>query len=390
MRIHFKKSDLVEAAAVAQSVASPQSTVAILSHILIKGEHENLATLTATDFDTRVRVEVPAEVSAKGSVTVPARTFYDLVKELPEDADIIVEANGRGVEVRCRDIRCELAAMPADDFPLWPEMEPKLSFEMPQKQMKSVLDRVLFAIALRDPRKALQGALFEIRKNNLTVVSTDGKILACIKNEIAVEKPPKEFSAIVPRKLLDELDRNLNDEGTVAVALNDKQVAFRLSSIEYLSNQIEGKYPDYEVVIPKQFARKFRIQKPPLLAAIRRAAIFTDQKQNSILFHFKGDKLELSAETYDRGKFVEELPAVQEGGDEFKIGFNYRFLLDVLKVLDAEEILLQANQSHLPAVVQVEDRRDCLYVIMPIRLPDPVTVSATGGDADDEEEESEK
>jgi DNA polymerase-3 subunit beta len=367
MRIQFKASDLVRGAEVAQSVANPQSTMPILAQILIKGEHTNLATLTAMDFDVRVRVEVPAEVETKGEITVPARTFYDFVRELPSDSDVLIESVGEKVTVRCRDIRGEMATMPAEDFPIWPEMEPKLEFELAQKDLQQVLDRVLFTIPVRDVRKQLIGALFEIRKNTLTVVGTDGKVLACVRQTIASEKAPKEFNAIVPRKLLEELDRNLGSEGLVTAAFNEKQVSFRLGNILYLSNQIEGTYPDYHQVIPKQFARKFHIQKPPLLAAIRRAAIFTDQRQSSIVMQFRGDKVAILADSYDRGRFYEELPAVVEGGD-FRIGFNYKFLQDVLKALPYEEVLLQANQSITPAIWRAEANDDCFYVVMPIKI----------------------
>lgn len=367
MRIQFKAADLVRGAEVAQSVANQQSTIPILAQILIKGEHTNQATLTAMDYDVRVRVEVPADVETKGAITVPARTFYDFVRELPADADVVIEAAGEKVTVRCREIRGEMATMPAEDFPHWPEMEPKLEFEVAQKDLQQVLDRVLFTVPVRDMRKQLLGALFEIRKTTLTVVGTDGKILACVRQSIASEKPVKEFNAIVPRKLLEELDRNLGNEGLVSAAFNEKQVSFRLGNILYVSNQIEGTYPDYHVVIPKQFARKFHVQKPPLLAAIRRAAIFTDQRQSSIVLNFSNDKVAVSADSYDRGRFYEELPAVIEGGD-FRIGFNYKFLQDVLKALPYEEVLLQANRSESPAIWRAEANDDCFYVVMPVKI----------------------
>lgn len=387
MRIQFKASDLANGAAVAQSVANVQSTMPILAHILIAGEHNNLASLTATDFDVRVRVEVPAEVEHKGQITVPARTFYDFVRELPGDADVLVEASGEKVSLQCREIRCEMATMPADDFPRWPDMEGKIQFEIGQKDLKQTLDKVLFAVPVRDNRRTLLGAFFEVRKTTLTVVGTDGKILACLRQTIAADKAPKEFNAIVPRKMLDELDRNLEDEGVVTVAFNEKQVSFRLGNILYVSNQIDGTYPDYQQVIPKQFARRFHIQKPPLLAAIRRAAIFSDQRQSSVVLDFRGDKVAVQADSYDRGRFHEELPAVVEGGD-FRIAFNYKFVQDVLKALPGEEVLLQANQSALPAIWRTEANDDCFYVVMPVKIQERTeieeTVSAYEEDSSDE------
>ena len=141
MRIRFKKSDLLPAAAIVQSVANPQSTLPILSNVLITTDHDNIATLSATDYETRVRIEVAAEVEKKGAATVPARTFYDLIKELPEDGEVMFEAKEKGAHIKCRDIRAELATMPARDFPKWPELEPTVSFDLPQRDLRRLLDQ---------------------------------------------------------------------------------------------------------------------------------------------------------------------------------------------------------------------------------------------------------
>jgi DNA polymerase-3 subunit beta len=369
MRIRFKKADLLSAASVVQSVANPQSTLPILSNVLITTEHENVVSLSATDFETRVRIEVAAEVEKKGSATVPARTFYDLVKELPDDSDVLVEVKDKSATIRCREIRCELACMPARDFPKWPDMDAKVAFDVAQKDMKSLLDKVLFAVPVRDPRKVLLGALFEVRKGVLTAVATDGKILACVKLPLTGEKVPKELNVVVPHKLLDELSRNLREEGVVNMAFDERQVSFRMENIQYLSNQVEGKYPNHEGVTPKEFSREFRFQRPPMLSAIRRASILSDIKQNSITLVFSGDQVSVEAECYDRGKIHEEMPAVVDG-DDFRIVFNYKFVQEALKALDREEILLLANQSSLPAVLRAADVPENFYVVMPIKLQD--------------------
>ncbi len=377
MRIQFKASDLVRGAEVAQSVANPQSTIAAFSTILMTAEHNNLVTLAAVDYDVRVRVDVPAEVETKGKITVPARTFYDLVRELSPDADVIVEATDERVKVRCGSTDCEMASINPEDFPVWPEMEPTLEFDIPQKELKAVLDRVLLAVPVRDTRKALLGALFEVQKSTLSVVGTDGKILACIRQAISAEKSPKDFKGIVPRKLLEELNRHLSDQGAARVAFNDKQVSFQLGNIFYVSNQVEGKYPDYQQVIPKQFARRFCIQKPPLLTSIKRAAIFADQRQSSVILSFKTDEpgqnqyVTILADSPEKGRFRDKLPAVVEGGN-FRIAFNYKFLQDVLKVLPGEEVVLQANQNSTPAIWKSTSTDDCFYVIMPVKIVEQV------------------
>lgn len=369
MRIRFKKTDLLPAAAIVQSVANPQSTLPILSNVRINTEHDNLVNFWATDYETRVRISVPAEVEAKGEITVPARTFYDLIKELPEDGEVILEATGRGATIRCRDIRAELATMPARDFPAWPEMHTKASFDIPQRDLKQVLSKVLFAVPVRDPRKALLGSLFEIRNDSLTAVATDGKILAHTKIPLQAtfEGQPDDLNVIIPHKIMDELNRTLADEGSVNVAFDDKQVSFRLSRIEYVSNQVDGKYPNYHAVVPKEFSRELRFQKPPMLAAIRRAAILSDIKNSAVTVHFQEDRVSIEAENYDKGRIHEEIPAVVQGED-FKIVFNYKFLQEVMKAIDKEEVVLQVNQPTTPAVFRGADEDSYFYLVMPIKL----------------------
>lgn len=369
MRIRFKKADLLPAAAIVQSVANPQSTLPILSNVRINTEHDNLVNFWATDYETRVRISVPAEVETKGEITVPAKTFYDLVKELPEDGEVILEASGRGATITCRDIRAELATMPARDFPAWPEMQTKASFDVPQADLKQVLQKVLFAVPVRDPRKVLLGALFEIRTDSLAAIATDGKILARMKIPLQAkfEGAADDLNVIIPHKIMDELNRTLGDDGSVNVSFDDKQVAFRLNRIEYVSNQVDGKYPNYEAVVPKEFSRELRFQKPPMLAAIRRAAILSDIKNSAVTVHFHDDRVSIEAENYDKGRIHEEIPAVVQGED-FKIVFNYKFLQDVMKAIDKEEVVLQVNQPTTPAVFRGADEESYLYLVMPIKL----------------------
>ena len=369
MRIRFKKADLLPATAIVQSVANPQSTLPILSNVRISTEHDNLVSFWATDYETRVRIDVPATVEERGEITVPARTFYDLVKELPEDGEVTLEAGGKGATIKCREIRAELATMPARDFPAWPEMQTKATFDIPQKDLKQLLSKVLFAVPVRDPRKVLLGSLFEIRKDTVAAVATDGKILARTRLPLqaSMTDKPDDMNVIIPHKIMDELIRTLSDEGNVTISFDDRQVSFQLARIQYVSNQIDGKYPNYEAVVPKEFSRELRFQKPPMLSAIRRAAILSDIKNSAITVHFKGDTVSIEAESYDKGRIHEVIPAVADGED-FKIVFNYKFMQDVLKNIDKEEVVLQVNQPTTPAVFRGADEDSYFFLVMPIKL----------------------
>lgn len=369
MRVRFKKSDLVPATAIVQSVANPQSTLPILSNVYITTEHDNVVTMFATDYETRVKIEVPAEVSKKGAITVPAKMFNDLVKELPEDAEIHLEAREKSAALNCGGIRAELQCLPARDYPMPQELDPTMTFDLGQRELKTLIERVLFAVPTRDPRKVLMGALFEFRDGLLQAVATDGKILAFASQSVQSEFAPKDMSVIVHHKLLEELVKTLGDEGNVTVSFDDTQVAFRANNILLITNQIEGKYPNYEAVVPKRFARELRFRKAPMLAATRRASILSDIKNSSVSMHFHGETVSVEAESFDKGTISEEFPAVVEG-DDFRIVFNYRFVQEALKIIREEEVVLQVNQPAMPAVFRGADADDYYYLIMPIKTQD--------------------
>jgi DNA polymerase-3 subunit beta len=235
--------------------------------------------------------------------------------------------------------------------------------------LKRLLGKILFAVPTRDPRKVLLGALFEFKDGALNVVATDGKILACARASVDNRKGPQNFNAIIPHKMLEELMRNLGDEGLVTAAFDDRQVSFQMGDIKYISNQIEGSYPNYEAVLPKDYARRLRFPKQAMQTAIRRASVLSDVRTLAVTLTFTGSQVTVEAESVDRGRIRDEVPATNDGGD-FRITFNHKFVQEALKCIDQDEIQLNANSPVLPAVFEGVDAPDCLYLVMPIKLTD--------------------
>ena len=385
MRVKFKPSDLNLATPLVQSVANPQSTLPILSNVLISTEHENVVSLFATDFETRIKIEVPAEVTRKGNVALPAKTFGDLVRELPDDGEMILEARERGASITCAGMHAELACMPARDFPRVTDIDPTVTFDLSQRQLKRLIEKVLFAIPTRDPRKALVGALFNFRDGILETVATDGKILAFASEPVQSEFAPKKMNFIIHHRLLQELVKILGDEGNATVALNEKQVSFQVGNILVASNQIEATYPNFEAVVPKRFARDLVFQKGAMLSAIRRAAVMSDLKSNSVTLHFHGDTVTVEAESTDRGTLIDEIPA-EVNGDDFRMVFNYKFVQEALKAIDKDSIALRVNQTATPAIFCGVDVMDNYYLVMPIKQADLRDNPVRPDDMEDDEE----
>lgn len=367
MKILFKRDALVHASSVVQSLVNPQSTLPILANVLLEAEGDKVR-FTASDLESCVKCEVAADVETGGAITLPAKKLMEIVKELP-DTDISMELDGTAVVIQCDRINERLYGLDPEDFPHWPEVKPIAQFEIGQRDLRQLIDKTLFAVPTRDPRKVLLGELFEIRDGHLRCVATDGKRLAFIETPMPKEAKVSNTSMIVPHKVLSELHRTLRDEGEVSVILGEKQVSFDIGQIVYVSNKIEGTYPNYELVIPKEFEREVTVSRAAFVAAIRRASVMSDERSRSVILAFKKNLLEISAVTFDLGSIKEEVE-ISYAFEPFEIAFNCQFLLEVLRVIDADQVLIQMNKPVSPTIFRAPGAENCFFVVMPIKITD--------------------
>lgn len=367
MKVVFKRADLALATNAVHNLVNLQSSLPILSNILIRAEGEK-AVFMASDLESNVRCEVAAEIETPGAVTVPARTFAEMVRVLP-DIDIAVELDESRVRVTCETMKYDLMTMDPDDFPAWPEITAQTTLEMPQKTLTHIIERIIFAIPVKDPRRVLLGGYFDVSDRILKAVATDGKKLAFVQSEADSRTGAETTSAIIPHKILTEIAKTLGDEGNVEIRFSERQAAFDLNQIKYVTNVIDGTYPNYDLVIPKTFERTITLPRTPLRSLIRQAGIIADEKSNSIIMHFEADELRLSAMTYDVGSYAGSL-AIAYDQEPFEVVFNHGFLSAILEVIETEDVLLKANKATSPAVFCGKDVPDTLFVIMPIKLAD--------------------
>lgn len=367
MKVVFKRDALVHATGVVQSLVSPQNTLPILSNVLVEADGEAVR-FTASDLESCVKCEVVADVSTGGVITLPAKKLVEIVKELPS-ADIAMVLEGTQVEIQCEKIRERLNGLDPEDFPQWPEVKAQATFDLPQRALREIIEKTLFAIPTKDPRKVLLGALFEIKDGTLRAVATDGKKLAYIEKELPDGAKVKSTSVIVPHKVLGEILRQLSDDGTVKITLGEKQIVFELGNIVYVTNRIDGTYPNYELVIPKDFDKEVLINRVALAAAIRRAAIMSDERSRSVILKMADNRLELSAMSFDVGSMSEEIP-IEYAFEPFEVAFNWQFLLEVLRAIDEESILVRMNKPVSPTIFRPAEADHYRYVVMPIKITD--------------------
>ncbi len=387
MKIKFARDTLIHATDVVHSLVLPQTSLPILGNILIRAVGDEVTFFTC-DMESTVRCTVKAQVEEGGEITVPATPFNVLVRELPETQINLWLDEDENVHIEAEQNVYRLQTMSPTDFPTWSDFEPITSFEVEQKALKRMIDKIIFAIPPKDPRKVLLGAYLTVNKNlppgveadtnaaRLRMVATDGKKLAYIDACAPGVEGEREIGTIIPQKVLSELQRLLGDEGMVSVGIGERQVFFRFADTEFKTNKIEGEFPNYEMVIPEAFNHNIPFEKASFLTAIKRASIISEDKNNSIIFHFKPGEVELSAMTFDLGSFRGSFPIEYED-EEFELAFNYKYLLDVLHVIETKRLTMHVKEPDQPVIFHEEGHEDTLYLIMPIKFS---THEATSGE----------
>lgn len=363
MKFSVAKDKLLEGLQTVQNVVSTRTTLPILSNVLIRAEDGKLL-LTTNDLDVGMSCSVDANVAKAGGTTLPARRLAGIVKELPA-SEVEVEIDGRNVaSLRCGQSFFKMNGLAEEEFPALPKLENAKVFTIKQKDLKDGLRKTAYAISTDETRYVLNGILFSLRENKLTMVATDGRRLALVDLEVEFPRS-QEGDMIIPAKCVGELQRLLGEEGELRMLVGENQVAFDVNGRLLVSKLIEGNYPNYRQVIPGETKERVTLERELLLTAVRRVALLSSEKSNSVKLIFTKNNLEIAANTPEIGEAHESLP-VQYKGKEFSIAFNPGFLQDPLRALPDDEIHLDLIDEMSPGVIKIGT--PFLYVLMPMRI----------------------
>ncbi|MBE0427848.1 MAG: DNA polymerase III subunit beta [Nitrospirae bacterium] len=361
MKIKVAKNTIQKKLSNIQGVVENTNTMPILTHFLLDVNKEG-SHILATDLETTLKQPVEAEVEQEGRVCIPARKFFEIVRELDGEIRLTLDKEG-WLRVNSGASSFKLATLPAEDFPAWPEMEASEEITLNDDELLRIIEKTVFASGLDDKRYTLNGLLFHLRPENaLVVVATDGHRLAAISKTI--EGAGKESKAIVFRKAAAEL-KKLLDKGKVKVALGKNHALFEASGALFLTRLIEGTFPNYEQVIPQSNEIKVFLNREAFVKALRRASIISDN--NLVVLDISNGSVVISSSVPDYGDSKEEIQAGYRG-ENLRIGFNARYLLEALGVMDQEEVVFEIQDNHSPAVLRGKDEEDYKYVVMPVRL----------------------
>jgi DNA polymerase III subunit beta len=362
MKVSVEKNILLNGVQTVHNIITAKSTLPILSNILIETYKNNLK-LTATDLDIGITCVIPVEIQEQGAITIPAKRFSDIIKELPGDTVEITTKKNNSVIIETESCQFKIMGLGFEEFPKVPEFRDKEVVRFDQAALKQMLNLTSFAVSVDETRYILSGILFKIHKNTLTLVSTDGKRLAIIDKKIK-QDADKDTHIIVPIKTIHELNRNLKDEGELSMILGQNQVLFDLGQVVIISRLIEGEFPDFKQVIPPVSETKIKINRNQFLLSVKRAALLSTPDYQAVKLEVFKNKLVVSKSTPDIGESREEVP-VDYQGKEMVIGFNPGYLIDVLKNLGDEAVEFEVTDGEKPGAIRANGY---VYIVLPMRL----------------------
>jgi DNA polymerase III subunit beta len=365
--LQIERDALLKPLQAVTGIVERRHTLPILSNVLIEREDEQLR-LVATDLEIQILTRCAiAKGGSDQSLTVSARKLQDILRSLPEEANVALDAQNNRLQVKAGKSRFNLQTLPATDFPLLGDSGPALAnVSVPQKALKELLLLVQFSMAQQDIRYYLNGMLLVLDKEQLRVVATDGHRLAFASGAVSAQNEKREV--ILPRKAVIELSRLLAEsDESVEVDVYANQAKFRFGEIELTTKVIDGKFPDYTRVIPTSYQKHFTVDRLVLLQALQRAAILSNEKFRGVRWMMTGNSLRISCTNNEQEEAQEELE-IAYPGDPLDVGFNITYLLDVLNNVGSAQIDCAFGDASSSMLITLPDRADYRYVVMPMRI----------------------
>jgi DNA polymerase-3 subunit beta len=368
MELKVKREDFLKALYWTQSTVERRNTMPILANVLIES-HGGSIRVTATDLEIGVRAKLEGEILQEGMVTLNARKLYEIVREAAEETVYLRRLENEWVEVKSGKSVFKMVGLDAREFPAFPDFGPENLIPIPAMVLKEMIDKTAFSVSTDESRSSLNGAFLEEGDGGkLRMVATDGHRLASI--ERGVSSLGLEKGVILPRKGLSELKKLLEDveEGVVFLGFKGNMGLVARDNVELFMRLIEGDYPDYGKVIPKDNPLHVKVEQRGLLRALRRVSILSSERYRGVKVEFRQGNMMISASNPDLGEVVEEVE-IEYGGKPLTVGFNARYLMDMLGVLgDDADVGVELKDELSPSLLRRDGDDEYLYVIMPMRL----------------------
>lgn len=363
MRIKTEKTTILQGLQDVIGVVSSKNTLPILSNVLIETDKGELR-LTTTDLDIGMTTQIPTSVIEEGAITAPAKRLIDIIKELPDREIEVYTKKNNVVVIESGEIVFKILGVPRDEFPKLPTFADEEQLILKQAVFKKMLSMTNFAISHDETRYVLNGTCFIVTNELIRMVATDGRRLAIITQPNDT-KLKTEKKIIIPSKTTQELIRSLKDDGEIKITFSKNQAMFQIGGLVMVSRLIEGEFPNYEQAIPKQIKNKLRIDQERLFSAIKRASLLTTPESQAIKLQLQKNRLTISKSTAEIGEVKEDMQAEYDG-EEFLIGFNPGYLIDVLKNTEEKTVEIELAGPDKPGVMRVKE--DYIYIVLPMQI----------------------
>lgn len=369
MEFRIAAEELAKALHRAQGIAERKTTIPILANVLIQAKKTGVS-LTAFDLDIGLVSEHPAEVLREGAITLSSKHLFDIVRALPEAQVTLTLTSGNAVQIACGSAHFRLLGMPAEEYPALPKEEKASLTKVDGRALLEMIEKTSFAISTDETRYILNGLYFEAPEAGLArVVATDGHRLSLVARQMEGSEFKLKHGVIIPRKGLLELRRLIEEapDAECFLGFTDTSAIFKKSGLSMIMRLIDGQFPDYQEVIPKESDKAIKLPRQRLLASLKRISLLSEAKSNAIKVELTEGQLRISSQNPDLGEAHEDLPVDYKGG-KVEVGFNARYLTDVLTVVAEDEITLEVLDDQSPGVLRGVADRTFTAVIMPMRI----------------------
>ena len=368
MNFTIQRAPLFEGLQKIQSVVEKKNTIQILGNILcsVKG---NELSLCATDLEVGMKVTLPVEKPSEGKITLSAKHFLDIVKELPEKELRVSKKDNNWIEIVCGKSKFTIVSLSADEYPSLPAFEEKIYTETKSGALIDMIDRTQFAVSADATRYHLNGVFFEHLENGvMRMAATDGHRLSFVDSEVFMKMPELKRGIIIPKKGLNELRKLLTvTQETVGLSFERGYVFAKFDGCYLFIRLIDGEYPDYRPVIPKAADKVVRINREDFTSALKRVSLLAHEKGRGVKLVFQTGSLTISSSNPDMGEAHEEVD-IEFNGEPLDIGFNSRYLLECLAVIDSEKLEFNLKDRLSPGIMRGVGQQNHTYVIMPMRI----------------------
>jgi DNA polymerase-3 subunit beta len=366
MRFSLQREVFLKPLAQVVNVVERRQTLPVLANLLVQVKGGQLS-LTGTDLEVEMVSRIGVDDAQDGETTIPARKLFEIVRALPDGSKVSVSQSAEKVTVQAGRSRFTLSTLPANDFPSIDEVEATERVRVPEAALKELIERTAFAMAQQDVRYYLNGLLFDLRETSLRCVATDGHRLALCEAALDAGASTKR-QIIVPRKGVTELQRLLEGgERELELEMGRSHLRVKRDDVTFTSKLIDGRFPDYEAVIPIGADKEVRIDREVLRASLQRAAILSNEKYRGVRIEVSPGQLKISAHNPEQEEAQEEVEAETRVSD-LAVGFNVNYLLDALTALRDENVVLALRDANSSALVREASNERCRHVVMPLRL----------------------